>query len=209
MKRIQLSRPSSTACCITEGGRTQAHTARKHVGSSAQKKWTLRRTLVEVCRGADSPKPPQDRGAHFRSHATDAACPHREHVIQYVASDEGLWGTSVKEHHATIWREGVSSTVNPIFMVKEALSRVMMSPTRQGPCFGIAKERSTPGVTAKASGLLFTGASEKQVEYSGGGPGQARARVPGRSGAGENHEFRRSRSGCRIAERRLGLPTRP
>ena len=26
--------------------------------------------------------------------------------------DASLWGTSVKEHHATIWREGVSSTVN-------------------------------------------------------------------------------------------------
>ena len=80
------------------------------MGSSARKKWTLRRTLVEVCREADSPKPPQDRGAHLGSHATDAAP--TKSVIQYVASDEGLWGTSVKEHHVTIGREGVSSAVD-------------------------------------------------------------------------------------------------
>ena len=35
-----------------------------------------------------------------------------EHAIQYVASDEGLWGTSVKERHATKGRESVSSAVN-------------------------------------------------------------------------------------------------
>ena len=54
-------------------GATQAHTAREHVDSSARSNWTLRRTLVEVCRGEDSLKLPKDRGVHFRSHATDAA----------------------------------------------------------------------------------------------------------------------------------------
>ena len=44
--------------------------------------------------------------------ARDGCCPHREYAIQYVAPDESLWGTSVKERHATIEREGVSSTVN-------------------------------------------------------------------------------------------------
>ena len=39
-------------------------------------------------------------------------CSHREHAIQYVGSDEILWGTSVKERLATLGREGVSSTVN-------------------------------------------------------------------------------------------------
>ena len=37
---------------------------------------------------------------------------HREHVIQYVPSDEGLWGISVKERHATKGCEGVSSAEN-------------------------------------------------------------------------------------------------
>ena len=46
------------------------------------------------------------------SFARDGCYPHREHAIQYVAYDESLWGTSVKERHATIGREGVSSTVN-------------------------------------------------------------------------------------------------
>ena len=32
-KRIQLSRPSRTACYMTVGGTAQAHTAREHVGS--------------------------------------------------------------------------------------------------------------------------------------------------------------------------------
>ena len=44
--------------------------------------------------------------------ARDGCCPHREHVIQYVTSDESLWGTSAKERHATIGHEGTSSTVN-------------------------------------------------------------------------------------------------
>ena len=35
--------------------------------------WTLRRMFFEVCRRADSPRPPQKRGAHLGSHATDAA----------------------------------------------------------------------------------------------------------------------------------------
>ena len=33
-------------------------------------------------------------------------------LIKYVAFDEGMWETSVKERHATIGREGISSTVN-------------------------------------------------------------------------------------------------
>ena len=67
--------------------------------------------LVEVWRGTDSPKPPQERGAHIQL-ARDGCCPHPEHAIQYVAFGERLWGTSVKERHAIVGREGVSSTVN-------------------------------------------------------------------------------------------------
>ena len=54
-------------------GTTQVHTAREHVGSSARKNRTLRRMLVEDCRGTDLAKPPQERGAQFGSHETDAA----------------------------------------------------------------------------------------------------------------------------------------
>ena len=61
----------------------------------------------------------------------------------------------------------------------------MIPSPRQGPCSGRAREGTTPGVTAKTSGLLSAGASEKQVENSVGGPGQARARVLGRGGAGK------------------------
>ena len=44
--------------------------------------------------------------------ARDGCCPHGENATQYVASDEGLWGTSVKERHSTKRREGISSAVN-------------------------------------------------------------------------------------------------
>ena len=40
--------------------------------------------------------------------------------------------------------------------------------------FWKCEEGSTPGVTAKTSGLLSAGVSEKEVETSEGGPGQAR-----------------------------------
>ena len=111
LNRIQLSRPSSTACCITEGGTTQAHTAREHVGSSARKKWTLRRMLVKVCRGADSPNPtPGTRGAIPFAH--NGCRPNRARAIHYVTSDKRLWGTSFKERHATIGRDSVFSLVN-------------------------------------------------------------------------------------------------
>ena len=33
-------------------------------------------------------------------------------MIHYVASDESLWGTGVKDRHATVGREGVSSALN-------------------------------------------------------------------------------------------------
>ena len=46
------------------------------------------------------------------SFVRDGCCSHREYAIQHVAPDEGLWGTSVKERHATKRREGVSSAVN-------------------------------------------------------------------------------------------------
>ena len=52
----------------------------------------------------------------------------------------------------------------------------MIRPTRQGPCSGSAREESTPGVTAKTSGVLSAGASEKQVENSEGGRHSASTR---------------------------------
>ena len=61
----------------------------------------------------------------------------------------------------------------------------MILPTMQGPYSGSVREGSTPGVTAKASGLLPAGVSEKQVEHSEGGSEQARARALRRGGAGE------------------------
>ena len=44
--------------------------------------------------------------------ASDGCRVDRERAIQYVTSDETLWGTSVKERHATIGRERISSPAN-------------------------------------------------------------------------------------------------
>ena len=54
------------------GDYAEAHTARKLVGSSARKNGTLRWTvLVEVCRVAGSPKPPQERRVQSSSFSAD------------------------------------------------------------------------------------------------------------------------------------------
>ena len=46
---------------------------------------------------------------------------HREYVIPYVASDERLWGASVKERHATVGSESVSSSVNRKLRAKQCV----------------------------------------------------------------------------------------
>ena len=84
--------------------------------------------------------------------------------IQHVAPDEGLWGTSVKERHATKRREGVSSAVNRDLRDNEASSSVVMPPTKQGPRSDSVRKGLTPGTTVKNSILLSAGASEKRVE---------------------------------------------
>ena len=82
----------------------------------------------------------------------------------------------------------------------------MTPPPKQGPCSGSAREGSTPGVTAKTSGLLSAGASEKQVENFEGGPGQERgAELYGKAVLEKSHEFRRVRLECRIDERGGGV----
>ena len=91
-------------------GTSQAHTAKEHEGSSARKKWTLRRTLVEVQRGGFAKTNLGSMSAF--PIARDGRCPHREHTVQHVSPDESLLGTSVKEHHATKRREGVNPAVN-------------------------------------------------------------------------------------------------
>ena len=55
--------------------------------------------------------------------ARDGCCPHREHAIQYFASNERLWGTSFKKRHAAIGGEGVSSIVNRILRGKRCRRR--------------------------------------------------------------------------------------
>ena len=81
-------------CCITEAGTTQAQTPREYVsiGPSSRNKWMLRRSLVEVFRGDDSPKPPQrTRGAFML--ARDGRRPDRDHAIQNISPNEKYAGS--------------------------------------------------------------------------------------------------------------------
>ena len=66
--------------------------------------------LVEVRKGADSPKPPQERGLQGRSHAAESGA-YQKNTIQHVMSDEGLGGTSIEEHHASVRRNRVPSAI--------------------------------------------------------------------------------------------------
>ena len=79
LKHIQLSRPSNTEDGITDGAPTRAHTAREYVGSLSRSNWALRRMLVEVRYGEDSPKTQQELGLQGRSH-TDEAAPTKTHT---------------------------------------------------------------------------------------------------------------------------------
>ena len=109
LKRIQLSLQSKTACCMTSGGTTHAHTAREHVGSFSRENWTLRRMQVAVRKGADSPKLPQERGLLGRSHA-DKATP--TNIIRSSTSRRMqvcLRAVSIEELRTTVRRSGVSS----------------------------------------------------------------------------------------------------
>ena len=71
-KRIQLSRPSKTGCCIVPAGITHAQTASSGEGLSPCRNWMLSGTEIEV-RGADLPKSPQERGGACCSQAFDPA----------------------------------------------------------------------------------------------------------------------------------------
>ena len=50
-----------------------AHTATERVRSLSRKNWMLSRTLAQVRKGTDSPKPPQQRAPQGRSHTAEAA----------------------------------------------------------------------------------------------------------------------------------------
>ena len=76
---------------MTEGGTTQAHMGRELVGCSARKNGTLKRTLVEVRRGADFPNPPQGtRGKALL--AINRGRTTRKHLLPDVARRMKVWG---------------------------------------------------------------------------------------------------------------------
>ena len=112
----------------------QAHTAREHVGSLSRKNWTLRRMLVEVRKGADSPKPPQERGLQGLSHAAEAA---PTKVIRSNTSRRmKAWGgTSIEERHANVGPNGVSSAMYCNFGGERDVVECHSTPDEAGAVF--------------------------------------------------------------------------
>ncbi|CAN0002495.1 unnamed protein product, partial [Laminaria digitata] len=134
-----LSQPSSTTCCTTDGGITQAHTAREHVGSSARNIWTLRRTLVEVFRGADPSNPPQDRETRCCSQAVEATP--TENMRSSTSRLMNLCGKPASRSATKPKGARASAPMwTAISVLKEALSGVMVPPTRQGAYSESARE---------------------------------------------------------------------
>ena len=72
-KRIQLSRPRRTGCCLVPCVTMQAHTTSSAEGVFPCRNWMLGLTEVEVRRGADLPKSPLERGGACCSQMVDAA----------------------------------------------------------------------------------------------------------------------------------------
>ena len=106
-----MSRSSSTACCITErGGHAGPYCegARGLIGSKKMDAQADARRSLQSGRFVKTI--PESRNSFPFSRY--GCCSHREHVIQYAASDKEPWGTSIKGRHATKRCEGVSSAVN-------------------------------------------------------------------------------------------------
>ena len=126
--------PRETAHECVSSGAIQHYTA---WSSFSRKKWTLRSsTLGEASEGVDLPKPPQDRGTHFFSHAMGAAPTERE-VIQNNLSDKKSVGSECREapHSNQKWRESASSAVNREFGSKRSVVEGIGAPDEAGIVF--------------------------------------------------------------------------
>ena len=145
---------------MTDGGTTQAHTAREHVGSLSRKNWTLRWMLVEVRKGADSPKPPQERGLQGRSHTTEAA-PTKSRRSN-TSRRMNVWGEPVSRSATHLLGAMASPPLYiAILLVNETSSSVTVPPTRQGPCSDSARSGPMQEAISKTSRLSSVGAFDK------------------------------------------------
>lgn len=95
-RRIQLSRPRITGCCIVSCGTMHVHTTRSTEEALPCKNWMLNRTDVEVRRRADLPKPPprtRGRVSFVVSRHSVAVF----HVGPSFSGDEGLGRAGIQE----------------------------------------------------------------------------------------------------------------
>ena len=125
-----------------------------------------------------------------------------------MAFDESLWGTNAKERHATIEREGVSSTVNRKLRGKRGVVESNDTADKAGVMFwyregGVDTRRDSQdlGAAVRRCGRKK---GRKLLRRT-----WASARQSPKAALEKSDEFYRSRSGRRISKRRIGLPTRP
>ena len=130
--------------------------------------------MVEVRKGADSPKPPQERGLQRRSYAAESAP--TKSVRSNTSRRMKVLGDPVSRS-ATHLQGAMTSPplCIAILAVKETSSSVTVPSTRQGPCSDNERTGSMPEAISKTSWLWSAGTSEKQVEHSEGRPWQALA----------------------------------
>ena len=125
-----------------------------------------------------------------------------------MAFDESQWGTNAKERHATIEREGVSSTVNRKLRGKRGVVESNDTADKAGVMFwyregGVDPRRDSQDLGAAVRRCVRkTGRKLLRRTW-------ASARQSPKAALEKSDEFYRSRSGRRISKRRFGLPTRP
>ena len=127
----------------------QAHTANSTEGVFACRSWMLSLTEVEVRKGADLPKPPQERGGACRSQVTDAAS--LAFMQAHASAEMKVCGEPVFRRATKPQRldaEGPLCTF--IRVVKDASSTVATPFVSPGPCSAIERRGVWNGSTPSA-----------------------------------------------------------
>ena len=155
-KRVQLSRPSKTECCITDGGTTQAHTrrflvaeildAQAHAGRGPQRgRFVKNRPKNEGCRAPQT-------------------SPRRRLLEAYDQTSHVRWKFGGNQYRGAPrickaqWRP---LRYRLQFGMNETSSNVTVPPMRQGLCSDSVRPRPTPEAISKPSWHWSAGASEK------------------------------------------------
>ena len=127
----------------------QAHTANSTEGVFACRSWMLSLTEVEVRKGADLPKPPQERGGACRSQVTDAAS--LAFMQAHASAEMKVCGEPVFRRATKPQRlDAEGPLCSFIRMVKDASWMVAIPFESPGPCSAIGRAGVRNGFTPGA-----------------------------------------------------------